>query len=205
MIDTDARVPPAETPVTTLVSGILDDAQKLAKQQIEMLKAEVREDFRRSKRAAEFGGMGVVLLTVGFLGLVMALAYFLHGQARFAAGQYAEAAARIRDGLARDAKWPQSAFDPTELYGERPERFFAHRTALKKALAENPGQVTLEFLLGYQLWFSGEKAEADKLFRAAEKRLAAPGQPPVQQEWTEQDAHAAHGEQQAGAHRAGAE
>ena len=33
----------------------------------------------------------------------------------------------------------------------------------------------LEFLLGYQLWFSGDKMEADKLFRAAEKRLAAPG------------------------------
>jgi tetratricopeptide (TPR) repeat protein len=104
-----------------------------------------------------------------------ALAYFLHAQAKFAAGEYAEAAARIRAGLARDAKWPLTAFDPTELYGDRPERFFAHRFTLKKALADNPGQVTLEFLLGYQLWFSGEKAEADKLFRAAEARLPAPG------------------------------
>lgn len=90
MIDTDSRVPPAESPapapngsVTNLVSGILDDAQKLVRQQIDMLKSEVREDFRRSKRAAEFGSLGVVLLTVGFLGLVMALAYFLHEYYQF--------------------------------------------------------------------------------------------------------------------------
>jgi hypothetical protein len=90
MIDTDPRVPAAEPPapasngnLTNLVSGILDDAQKLARQQVEMLKSEVREDFRRSKRAAEFGGLGVVLLTVGFLGLVMALAYFLHENYQF--------------------------------------------------------------------------------------------------------------------------
>jgi len=67
-----------EGTVTKLVSGILDDAQKLVRQQMEMLKAEVREDFQRSKRAAEFGGMGIVLLTVGFLGLVMCLAYAFH-------------------------------------------------------------------------------------------------------------------------------
>ncbi len=70
--------PPTEGTVTKLVSGILDDAQKLVRQQLEMLKAEVKEDFRRSKQAAEFGGMGIVMLTVGFLGLVTALAYFLH-------------------------------------------------------------------------------------------------------------------------------
>src|SRR5579883_565795 len=101
--------------------------------------------------------------------------YFLLGQAKFAAGQYAEAVARIRAGLARDIKWPNTAFDPTELYGERPERFVLHLLALKKALNENPNEATLEFLVGYQLWFSGDKIEADKFFRAAEKRLAAPG------------------------------
>ena len=45
--------PPAPTNgnLTGLVSGIVDDAQKLLRQQVEMLKAEVKEDFRRSKRA----------------------------------------------------------------------------------------------------------------------------------------------------------
>lgn len=70
-------------PLTTIVSGIVDDAQKLVRQQVEMLKSEVKEDFRRSKRAAEFGSLGVVMLTVGALGLVTALAYFLHEYYQF--------------------------------------------------------------------------------------------------------------------------
>jgi hypothetical protein len=101
--------------------------------------------------------------------------YFLHAQAKFAAGQYAAAVARIRQGLALDPKWPASKFDPLELYGDKPERFVLHLLALKKTLAENPAAATLEFLLGYELWFGGAKPEADKLFRAAEKRLPAPG------------------------------
>jgi len=90
MIDSGPRAPAtADTPpqaggtVTTLVAGILDDAQKLIRQQLEMLKAEVKEDFRRSKRAAEFGGLGIVLLTVGFLGLVMCIAYVFHDEFGF--------------------------------------------------------------------------------------------------------------------------
>ena len=66
-----------------VVTGIVDDAQKLLRQQVEMLKSEVKEDFRRSKRAAEFGGAGIVMLTVGFLGLVTALAYFLNEHYQF--------------------------------------------------------------------------------------------------------------------------
>lgn len=77
---TELETPPTNnTPqVTQLVSGIIDDTQTLFRQQVEMLKAEVREDFRRSKQAAYFGSLGIVLLTVGFLGLVTALAYYLH-------------------------------------------------------------------------------------------------------------------------------
>jgi uncharacterized membrane protein YqjE len=69
--------------VTALVSGILDDAHKLLRQQIDMLKVELHEDFRRSKRAAEYGGVGVALIAVGVLGLVTALALFLHEQFHF--------------------------------------------------------------------------------------------------------------------------
>jgi len=64
--------------VTRLVSGIIEDAQTLLKQQAEMLKAELREDFQRSKRAAEFGAIGIVCGTVGALGVVTALVYLLH-------------------------------------------------------------------------------------------------------------------------------
>lgn len=64
--------------VTALFSGILDDAQKLARQQFDMFKAELHEDFRQSKRAAEFGGLGIVLLAVGLLGLMTTFAFFLN-------------------------------------------------------------------------------------------------------------------------------
>ena len=70
--------------VTGLLSGIVTDAQTLIRQQAEMLKAELREDFQRSKRAAEFGAVGVVCATVGALGLVTAVAYLLHEQFQFA-------------------------------------------------------------------------------------------------------------------------
>jgi len=97
MIDTEPRTTtllssPTPTPptngtstgtVTELLSGILDDAQTLMRQQVQMLKAEVREDFQRSKQAAEFGAMGIVMLTVGMLGLVTALTYVLHEYYQF--------------------------------------------------------------------------------------------------------------------------
>jgi hypothetical protein len=82
MATTEAALPPdapAVPPqsVTGLVSGILNDAQTLVRQQAEMLKAEMREDFRRSKRAAEFGSIGIVFATVGVMGLITALVYVL--------------------------------------------------------------------------------------------------------------------------------
>ena len=70
--------------VTGLVSGIIADAQTLIRQQAEMFKAELQQDFQRSKRAAEFGALGIVCTTVGTLGLMSALAYLLHEQLQFA-------------------------------------------------------------------------------------------------------------------------
>jgi uncharacterized membrane protein YqjE len=93
MIETQARItdtgnsspdPNANGTVTSLLTGILEDAHKLVRQQFEMLTAEVHEDFQKSKRAAEFGGLGVVLLTVGILGLVTAIAFFLHEEFQLA-------------------------------------------------------------------------------------------------------------------------
>jgi len=78
-----AQTPAAtESPgsVTTLISGILNDFQKLGKQQIDMLKSEFQEDLRRTKRATEFGGLGIVGMTVGGLALVACLVFVLHEQ-----------------------------------------------------------------------------------------------------------------------------
>jgi len=88
--DTSPTLRPAEPAtaggqgtVTELVRGIIDDVQKLAKQQIEMLKAEFKEDVRRTKRAGEFGGLSIVLMTVGGLALVACLVFVLHEQFQF--------------------------------------------------------------------------------------------------------------------------
>jgi len=69
--------------ITELVSGILNDAQKLGRQQIDMLKAEFKEDLSRTKRATIFGGIGVTLATVGGLTLVAFLVALLDEAAGF--------------------------------------------------------------------------------------------------------------------------
>jgi len=53
--------------VTSLVTGIIGDAQELFKQQFELLKHEVRDDFRKTKE------VGLALAFAGGLGLVGAI------------------------------------------------------------------------------------------------------------------------------------
>lgn len=72
---------PAGGTITELVSGILSDAQRLARQQMDMFKAEVKEDLNRSRQALIFGGVAVALLTVGGLALVFGLVYLLRDYA----------------------------------------------------------------------------------------------------------------------------
>jgi uncharacterized membrane protein YqjE len=86
--DTPLAPHPTETAspqptVTELVRGIIDDVQKLAKQQIDMLKSEFKEDVRRTKRATELGGLSIVLMTIGGLALVACLVFVLHEHYQF--------------------------------------------------------------------------------------------------------------------------
>jgi len=71
---TDLRSKP-EASVTSLVTGILSDTQELFKQQFELLKHEVRDDFRKTKEGgltvAAAGGLGLV----GAILLVQMLVY----------------------------------------------------------------------------------------------------------------------------------
>lgn len=70
--------PPAPgATVTGLVGEILTDAQKLAKQQLEMFKAEVREDMNRTRQALIYGGVGVACLTVGAFASIFAVVHIL--------------------------------------------------------------------------------------------------------------------------------
>jgi tetratricopeptide (TPR) repeat protein len=96
-----------------------------------------------------------------------ALPHFLKAQCLFATGQYGEAVEAIREGMKLAPDWPTAAFRPLDYYGPSPQLFGAHLATLRKALAENPGEPLLQFLLGYELWFNGDHAEAAGLFRAA--------------------------------------
>jgi uncharacterized membrane protein YqjE len=60
------------------VGEILNDAQELVSQQLELFKVEVQADLQRSMRATALigAGLGFLLATVFFLGLT--LAYLLH-------------------------------------------------------------------------------------------------------------------------------
>ena len=62
-----------EPTLTELVSGIADDAQRLIHQQYQMLRAEVKEDIRRTKTAVMYMGFGAAATAVGALFLVIAL------------------------------------------------------------------------------------------------------------------------------------
>jgi hypothetical protein len=63
---TETVSPPEGQTVTGLVSGIINDAQELFKQQVALIRAELKADFRRAVRAA-------ILLTVGAVCAVPAL------------------------------------------------------------------------------------------------------------------------------------
>jgi VIT1/CCC1 family predicted Fe2+/Mn2+ transporter len=81
MIDTPAtdgnrqalNTPGREPTLTELVSGIADDAQRLIHQQYQMLRAEVKEDIRRTKSAVAYMGFGAAATAVGLVFLVVAL------------------------------------------------------------------------------------------------------------------------------------
>jgi len=63
--------PPEGQTVTGLVSGILQDVQQLVKQQVALVRAEVKADFHRTMQAAAllavgaFALLGAVLAAVG--------------------------------------------------------------------------------------------------------------------------------------------
>ena len=65
-------------PVAELLGGIVGDVQTLIKQQAAMLRAEIREDFRRGKTATVYIGAGLGLAAIGTLFLVIGLVYLLN-------------------------------------------------------------------------------------------------------------------------------
>ena len=64
---TDTYAPPDERSVTSLVSGIVNDAQTLMQQQLALFREEVRTDLRKTRDAltAIAAGAGVATLAMG--------------------------------------------------------------------------------------------------------------------------------------------
>lgn len=69
---------PPQPSTAELVGDILNDAQELVGQQLELFKVEVQADFQRSMRATALIGAGLGLLMVGVVFLGLTLAYLLH-------------------------------------------------------------------------------------------------------------------------------
>lgn len=101
-------------------------------------------------------------------------AYFDLSQAYFAVGKYRQAVATIAEGLKHDADWPDRRFDPRVLYGPNQAEFIAHLGDLRTLLAADPNDPGLLFLLGHQLWFSGDRVGAEAVFRKAANRATDP-------------------------------
>jgi len=70
--------PGREPTLTDLVSGIADDAQRLIQQQYQMLRAELKDDIRRTKSALAYMGFGIGASVVGAVFLVVTLPLLLN-------------------------------------------------------------------------------------------------------------------------------
>jgi protein-S-isoprenylcysteine O-methyltransferase Ste14 len=62
---------------TSLVSGIVNDAQALFNHQLELFKAELKQDMEKAREGAAVMALGAGLSFVGLLVLVFALAHLL--------------------------------------------------------------------------------------------------------------------------------
>ena len=74
---TDVRRPTDES-VTSLISGIIDDAQDLLTQQLALFRGEIQADFHKTKEAAAYVAAGAVLAVPGAFLLCLTLVHLLH-------------------------------------------------------------------------------------------------------------------------------
>jgi len=67
-----------EPSVTTLVTGIINDAQELIKQQMALVRTEIQEDFRKTKEGALSLALGLGIAALGGLLLCFMLVHLLY-------------------------------------------------------------------------------------------------------------------------------
>jgi hypothetical protein len=69
---------PNEQSLTTLVGGIVHDLQDLIKQQVQLTRQEIGEDFRKLREAASLLVVGLMLVIPGVITLCLMLAHLIH-------------------------------------------------------------------------------------------------------------------------------
>jgi F0F1-type ATP synthase assembly protein I len=67
-----------DTSMTSLVTGIITDAQDLIKQQLDLVRHEIREDVRKAKEAAASLALGLGIAAVGAILFGTMFVYLLH-------------------------------------------------------------------------------------------------------------------------------
>jgi uncharacterized membrane protein YqjE len=67
-----------EPTVTSLLTGIVNDAQELIKQQLQLFKHELREDMNRTREALPAVGLGVTVAVAAVFLLGMTIAHLLN-------------------------------------------------------------------------------------------------------------------------------
>jgi hypothetical protein len=75
---TETVSPPEGQSVTGLVSGIVNDAQELIKQQVALVRAEIKADFQRAVRAAVMLAIGSLAAVPAVILLCFMAVYLLH-------------------------------------------------------------------------------------------------------------------------------
>jgi len=75
---TETVTPPEGQSVTGLVSGIISDAQDLFKQQVALVRAELKADFRRTVQAATLLAVGGVLVVPALFLVCNMVVFMLH-------------------------------------------------------------------------------------------------------------------------------
>jgi len=74
----EALPPAGETSVTSLVTGIVNDAQELLKQQVALLKHDIRSDIRQAKEALTSLAVGGATAALGAILLSFMLVHLLY-------------------------------------------------------------------------------------------------------------------------------
>jgi hypothetical protein len=77
MSDVHLQTPPEGTSMTELVAGIIEDSQRLLKQQLTLIRSEIKQDLKTTTDAAKYFGIGAAVSVAGGLMLVFALVYLL--------------------------------------------------------------------------------------------------------------------------------